>query len=100
METLPDADAAEVLAAMKEVRLEGLRAARHLHGDIYEVRAESATQAFRVLFAPEGRYGQVLLALEAFSKKTQKTPKRFLELADRRLRDWRERGRLEKGGGG
>ncbi len=91
LETLPDADAAEVLAAMKDVRLEGLRAARHLRGDIYEVRAESQTQAFRVLFAAEGFYRQVLLALEGFSKKTQKTPRRFLELAERRLGDWRER---------
>ena len=50
-------------------------------------------QAFRVLFSPEGRAQQVLLALGAFTKKTQKTPARTIELAERRLSDWRSRGR-------
>jgi hypothetical protein len=38
---LSDFDAAAVAAALKEVRQRGLTAARHLRGDIYEVRAES-----------------------------------------------------------
>lgn len=70
--------------------------ARHLRGDVYEVRADAATRSFRVLFATEGRYGQVLLSLSAFEKRTQKTPPRELELAERRLRDWRERGVAKK----
>ncbi|MDP9328720.1 MAG: hypothetical protein M3P10_10965 [Actinomycetota bacterium] len=37
---LSDADAAAIVAAMKEVALDGLTAARHLRGDIYEVRAD------------------------------------------------------------
>jgi phage-related protein len=37
--------------------------------------------------------GQVLLALEGFSKKQQKLPKRHLDLAKRRLADWRRRAR-------
>jgi phage-related protein len=36
----------------------------------------------------------VLLALEVFAKKTRKTPPAKLELAERRLRDWRPRGHL------
>jgi hypothetical protein len=36
---LDDGDAAAVIAAMKDVAIEGLSAARHLRGDIYEVRA-------------------------------------------------------------
>ncbi len=67
---LTEDDAAKVLTAMNEVRWEGLTAARHLRGEIYEVRAQSADQSFRILFAPEGRHHQVLLALEGFSKKT------------------------------
>lgn len=59
---------------MREVALHGLRAARHLVGDIYEVRADGEDEAFRILFAPEGRRSQVFLALEGFSKKAQKTP--------------------------
>ena len=78
---------------MKEVREEGLSAAKHLGGDIWEVKADTADKFFRVLFAPEGRYGQVLLALEGFAKKTRKTPPQTLRLAKRRLSDWRNRGR-------
>lgn len=93
LDSLSDADAATVAQEMRDVARVGLAEARHLRGDVYEVRAEGDRQAFRVLFAPEGRSGQVLLALEAFSKKTQRTPKQVLELAERRLRDWRQRGR-------
>lgn len=85
-------DAASVLAAMAAVRVQGLRAARHLKGDIYEVRADGDRQTFRVLFANEGRSGQILLSLDAFSKKTQKTPPEKIRLAERRLADWRRRG--------
>ncbi len=88
---LPDADAAAVVAAMKEVTLEGLGAARHLRGDVYEVRADAERATYRILFAPEGRRGQVLLALDAFGKKTRKTPPRSIALAEKRLRDWRSR---------
>jgi phage-related protein len=90
---LSDADAAAVVAAMREVQDLGLPAARHLHGDIYEVRAEGDRQIFRVLFATEGRRGQVLLSLEGFSKKTRKTPAEKIRLAERRLADWRRRAR-------
>ncbi len=91
--SLSDEDRAEVATAMAEVRLEGLSAARHLRGDIYEVRATGAQEEFRILFATEGRLSQVLLSLEAFSKKTRKTPPPKIELAERRLADWKRRGR-------
>ena len=88
---LSDADLAAVVAAMKEVAVDGLVAARHLRGDIYEVRADGERVAYRLLFATEGRLHQVLLGLEAFGKKTQTTPPREIALAERRLRDWRFR---------
>lgn len=88
---LTDEEAVNVAAAMKEVRQLGLQAARHLRGEIYEVRAESASRSFRILFATEGRYQQVLLSLSAFVKKTQRTPPKEIALAERRLRDWRTR---------
>lgn len=92
---LSDTDAAAVVAAMREVQDLGLPAARHLSGDIYEVRAEGDRQIFRVLFATEGRRGQVLLSLEGFSKKTRKTPSEKIRLAERRLADWRRRARMQ-----
>jgi len=92
LSTLSRDDRDAVTIAMRDVERVGLVAARHLRGDIYEVRASSSTQAFRILFATEGRYNQVLLALEAISKKTQKTPSQATTLAESRLADWRRRG--------
>lgn len=92
IDALSDTDAAAVVAAMKDVRDSGLAAARHLKGEIYEVRADGDRQTYRILFAPEGRRSQVFLALEGFSKKTQKTPPEKIRLAERRLADWRRRG--------
>ena len=53
LDSLTDAELAEVVAAMKEVTAEGLAAAKHLRSDIYEVRADAATRSFRVLFSTE-----------------------------------------------
>ena len=89
--SLRDEEAAEVVAAMREVREEGLTAARKLRGDIWEVRADGNRVIHRVLFAPEGRRGLVLLALAGFTKKTPKTPPDVIALAERRLADWRSR---------
>jgi phage-related protein len=90
---VPDEDKAAILAAMKEVRQEGIRAARHLRGELFEVRADGERVIYRVLFAREGERGQVLLSLVAFNKKTQKTPPAQIALATRRLHDWRSRAR-------
>jgi phage-related protein len=76
---------------MKEVQRDGLSAAKHLRGDLYEVKADTADKFFRVIFVAEGRYNHVLLSLEAFAKKTRKTPLAKLDPAQRRLRDWRTR---------
>lgn len=92
---LSDTDAAAVVAAMRDVRDAGLAAARHLRGEIYEVRADGDRQTYRILFALEGRRSQVLLALEGFSKKTQKTPTEKIRLAERRLTEWRRRGQAQ-----
>lgn len=84
-------DRAEVSAAMRDVRADGLTVARHVRGEIYEVRASGAQEEFRILFATEGRESQILLSLEAFSKKTRKTPPPKIAVAERRLADWRRR---------
>lgn len=76
---------------MKDVQVNGLMAARHLQGGIYEVRADGQNQTFRILFATEGHFSHVLLSLDAFSKKTQKIPPTKIELVERRLADWRTR---------
>jgi phage-related protein len=88
-------DRAAVAAKLRQVVREGVTAARHLRGEIHEVRAEGDRQSFRVLFALAGR-GRVQLALEALSKKTQRTPPEAIRLAERRLAEWRARD--QKGG--
>jgi len=96
LDGLDDADLASVVAAMVDVRQNGLGAARHLEGDIYEVRADGKGVIYRVLFAPQGKRKQILLSLEGFKEKTQKTPPATIRLAKRRLRDWERRGRQRK----
>jgi phage-related protein len=86
------ADAAQIAEEMEHVRQEGTRAARKLSRDIYEVRIDGDRVIYRVLFSVEGERGRILLAIEAFSKKTQKTPPQLIDLAERRLADWRRRG--------
>lgn len=97
IDELDDDAAASVVAAMKEVRERGSAAAKHLRAEIYEVIADSKDKWIRILFATQGRYSQVLLSLHAFEKKTNKTPPRELELAEKRLEDWKQRGKRRKG---
>ena len=86
------ADAAQIAEEMEHVRREGMRAARKLTGDIYEVRVDGDRVIYRLLFSVEGERGRILLALEAFSKNTPKTPPQLIDVAERRLADWRRRG--------
>ena len=51
LDGLTDEEVAAIVAGMKEVIEQGLAAARHLRGDVYEVRADAATRSFRVLFS-------------------------------------------------
>ena len=92
LDTLDDDDAEELLAEMRHVAREGKKAARHLSGEIYEVRATGENRIFRVLFASLGHFSHVLLGFDGFSKKTQRTPPAKIALAKKRLKDWIKRG--------
>jgi phage-related protein len=96
IDALTDEEAASVAAAMREVREEGVAAAKHLRGEIYEARADTKDKWIRLLFATQGRFSQVLLSLSAFEKKTNKTPPQQLQLAEDRLESWKARGRKRK----
>ncbi len=93
---LPDEDRAAVLEEMEYVREHGTSVARHLRHDIYEIRAIYNTKAYRILFACEGRFHHILLALDGFQKKIQQTPQAHLKLAEQRLADWRRRGKAKR----
>src|SRR5260370_6109388 len=93
---LPDEDRAAILEEMEYVRKHGRSVARHLRGDIYEVRTTYNTKTYRILFACEGHFHHILLSLEGFQKKTQQTPETSIRLAEQRLADWRQRGKVKR----
>jgi len=102
LDALAAQQAAVLVGEMRVIALTGLHegGARHLRGAVWEVRAESDQVAVRALFAKQGRYGQVLLVLHVFRKKTRRTPPRLIDLAETRLRDWMDRGRPGSRSGG
>ena len=59
---------------------------RHIEGKLWELRRESQTKTYRLLYAflP----GQWILFLHGFQKKTPKTPRREIDLAVARLDDF------------
>lgn len=59
---------------------------RHLEGKIWELRRESDTNIYRLLYATLS--GRRILFLHSFQKKTQKTPRGEIEIAQRRLDDF------------
>lgn len=96
IDDLDDEAAASVAAAMRDVRDHGVAAAKHLRGEVFEVVADTKDLWIRILFAQLGRYSHVLLSLNAFEKKTNKTPGREIELAETRLANWKARGRKQE----
>lgn len=92
IDALPEEDALSLHAQMIIVRQDGLKAARHLVEDIYEVEAHGVDHSYRLLFSSEGEKGRVLLAVVLLEKKSQKTPKTVIALARQRRDDWRSRG--------
>lgn len=92
---LSDTDVAAIVASMKEVAIEGLSAARHLRGEIYEVRAEGDRAALSraVRSGGSSRPGS-LGTRSSLKKQMQKTPDSSIRLAERRLRDWGSRARI------
>ena len=57
----------------------------HLRGGIWEVRSRVPTRIGRVLFAVSG---DEMVLLHGFMKKTQKTPREDIELAESRWKEW------------
>lgn len=92
LDGLTDDAAARVLAKMAKIRVEGTSAARHLVEDLWEARVDGQDVTHRILFTEEGSKSRILLALEGFTKKSRKTPPRFIELALQRRDEWRSRG--------
>ena len=58
----------------------------HLRGSVWEVRSKMGNRIARVLFAVEGAE---MILLHAFVKKTQQTNPSDIELAIKRLKEWK-----------
>jgi phage-related protein len=89
IDDLSDEDAVSLHAQLRIVQQDGLKAARHLVEDIYEVEAHGIDNSYRLLFSSEGKKGRVLLAVVLHEKHTQRTPPRVIALAKRRRDGWR-----------
>lgn len=68
--------------------------ARHLEGDLWELREESRTNIYRVIYF--FFTGRRIVFLHGFQKKSEKTPRRELEVAGERHLSFLAR----EGGGG
>lgn len=79
----------QVFYNLSRLRVEGTRApeniVKHIDGDIYELRPGN----HRIMFF--GWNGNKFVLLHTFLKTTNETPKREIETAKRRMRDWKNR---------
>lgn len=69
--------------------LAGLPYSKHLEDGIFEIRAKHSTNISRVLYF--FTTGRTIILTNGFVKKTQKTPKRELELAKKYRVDYERR---------
>lgn len=83
--------------SIEQLRIRNVQAreplVRHLEGKIWELREESQTNIYRLLYFFFA--GQRIVFVHGFQKKTQKTPRREIEVALRRLDEFT---RVEGGG--
>jgi phage-related protein len=85
--------------SMEQLRVRNVQAraplVKHLAGDLWELREESDTNIYRVVYF--FYTGRRIVLLHGFQKKSQKTPRRELEQAQRYYDDFlaqqREEGR-------
>lgn len=87
--SLPQKDQARIYWTLDLLRGFGLDLkmpyARSVHGKLWELRVQSGRNIYRIFyFAHTGRR---FVLLHAFQKKTRKTPRKELAIAERRLTD-------------
>lgn len=93
LDALDDRTRARFLWSIEQLRLRNVRAreplVRHLDGELWELREESATNIYRVVYF--FFTGRRIVLLHGFQKKTQRTPRRELVAAARRHEDFLNR---------
>jgi phage-related protein len=94
IEALPEKQGRKVLRVLDAVRQTEMVPAQYLKklkgtGDLWEVRAQSGGDAFRLLGFFES--GRLVILVSGFIKKTEEVPAQEIALAQRRRRDYWER---------
>ena len=100
LDTLSDAQTQKILWVMKLVRELNPVPSQYFTklvntDDIWEVRIQMAGNIFRLLGFIEG--DRIVILTNGFQKKTQKTPKREIELAEARKREYLSREETKNG---
>ena len=87
LQSLDTKTLARFVWSIEQLRLRNVRAqqplARHLEGKLWEMREESSTNIYRLLYLFFS--GRRIVLLHGFQKKTQKTPRHEIEIALQRL---------------
>ena len=90
LDQLPLADRARIVQTVGLLEEFGLQIGtpyvKHLQDKLWELRVPVGRNAYRVIYM--AYTGRRFILLHAFLKKTQKTPKKELEIAERRLTDF------------
>ncbi len=89
---LGDAPRAVMLELMQRVRSRPdqvlPREQEALGGGLFALRVSLAQNEYRAMYFHDGKFGQVLVAVRAYHKKTEKIPKHELKIAKARRDDW------------
>ena len=84
--------------SIEQLRIRNVRAqeplVRHLEGKLWELREESSTNIYRLLYFFFS--GRRIVFLHGFQKKSQKTPRHEIEIALQRLDSFTKRQRDQK----
>lgn len=93
LDRLPADDRARIdhtIGLLKEFGLQlGPPYVKHLEGELWELRIQAGRKAYRVIYF--AFTGQRFILLHVFLKKTQRTPRKEMAIAERRLADFLER---------
>ena len=90
IESLDERGQARLRRAIEELRVRNVRATfplvRHIEGKLWELREESQANTYRLLyfFFKERR----IIFVHAFQKKSQRTPRKEIETARRRMQEY------------
>lgn len=86
LDTLDNKTRARFRWSMEQLRVRNVHAreplVKHLEGDLWELREESRTEIYRVVYL--FFTGRRIVFLHGFQKKSQRTPRRELETARQR----------------